>query len=139
MAEQPQQFQSILVVNGDVLVRHALADYLRHCGYAVIEASSTDEGATVLDDRSVLVDAVLCDAEAPGARNAFEFRAWARQLAHRQDVQVALAGDIDAAVQKAAEFCENGPHLARPYDPQSVVDYIRRLVGTARQLPDGRS
>jgi len=131
MAEQSQQLQSILVVDGEVLVRHAIADYLRHCGYSVIEASSTDEGATVLNDQSLLVDAVLCDAQAPGERNAFEFRAWARELEHRQDVQVALTGNIDAAAQKAAEFCEHGPHLARPYDPQSVVDYIRRLMGIA--------
>ena len=132
MAEQSRQIQRILVVDGDVLVRHAIADYLRDCGFSVIEASTTDEGATVLDDQSLIVDAVLCDAQATGERNAFEFRAWAARLEHRQDVQVALAGNIDAAAQKAAELCENGPHLARPYDPQSVLDYVRRLIGTSR-------
>jgi DNA-binding NtrC family response regulator len=130
MAEQAQQPECILVVDGDILIRHAISDYLRHCGYVVIEAASTDEAETVLNDDSLAVSAVLCDAEAPGKRNAFELRAWAKE--HRQDMQIALAGNIEAAAHKAAELCEQGPHLARPYDPQGVVDYIRRLLGGAR-------
>jgi CheY-like chemotaxis protein len=124
-----EQSQCVLVVDGDVLVRHAISDYLRHCGYIVVEAASTDEAATVLTDASLEVDVVLCDAEAPGSQNAFQFRLWAAGL--RQDVQIALAGNIEAAAHKAAELCDQGPHLARPYDPQGVVDYIRRLLGSA--------
>ena len=127
MAEAIQESDCVLVVDGDVLVRHAIADYLRQCGYIVIEASSTDEAEIVINESSLAVDAVLCDAEAPGSRNAFAFRAWASE--QRQAVQIALAGNIDAAAQRAAELCEQGPHLARPYDPQGVVDYIRRLTG----------
>jgi CheY-like chemotaxis protein len=110
-----------------VLVRHAIADYLRQCGYVVVEASTTDEAMIVLSDSDLNVEAVLCDAEAPGSTNAFQFRTWAVQ--HHQDVEVALAGSVDAAASKAAELCEEGPHLGRPYDPQSVLDYIRRLIG----------
>src|ERR1700712_2377540 len=114
MAEHPQQPQCILVVDGDVLVRHAIADYLRDCGYAVVEASSPDEAAIVLEEVSLPIEAVLCDANAPGSRNAFQFRSWAQE--QRQHVQIALAGSIEAATQTAAELCEHGPHLARPYD-----------------------
>lgn len=127
MASAAEQPECILVVDGDVLVRHAISDYLRHCGYVVIEASSTDEAITVLNERKLPINAVLCDAEAPGSQNSFQFRAWAKQ--QRQDVQIALAGNIESAAHKAAELCEEGPHLARPYDPQSVVEYIRRLLG----------
>jgi CheY-like chemotaxis protein len=130
MAEQPTTPQCILVIDGDVLVRHALADYLRNCGYVVVEASSTDEAITVLSDESIAIDAVLCDAEAPGSQNAFQLRAWAAE--HRKHVRLALAGNIEAAAHKAAEFCDDGPHLARPYDPQAVVEYIRRLLGGAQ-------
>jgi len=119
------------VIDRDVLVRHAIADYLRDCGYVVVEASSTDEAATVLKENSLSVDVVLCDAEAPGAQNGFELRAWARQ--HEPQVEFAVVGNIEAAANKAAELCEEGPNLARPYDPQSVVEYIRRILGNARQ------
>ena len=130
MAEQTQQPKCILVVDGEVLVRHAIADYLRECGYMVVESSSTDEAVTVLKEETLSVDAVLCDADAPGSLSSFQLRAWAIQI--RQNVQIALAGNIDAAARKAAELCEEGPQLGRPYDPQSVVEYIRRLLGAAK-------
>lgn len=130
MADTAQRPGCILVVDRDVLVRHAIADYLRDCGYVVIEASSTEEAATVLGERTLVVDAALCDAEVPGSRNAFEFRAWVRQ--HHPSVDVALVGNVEAAANKAAELCERGPDLARPYDPQSVIAYIRRVLGAAR-------
>lgn len=126
MAPEPREPQRILVVDGDVLVRHVISDYLRTCGYVVIEAASTDEAAIVLDDTTV--DAALCDAQAPGTRSAFQFRAWALQ--RRPDVHVILAGTIESAANKAAELCEDGPQLRRPYDPQSVVEYIRRIIGS---------
>lgn len=127
MAHQPGESQRLIVVDGEVLVRHVISDYLRTCGYIVVEASSTDEAAIVLDDVTFAVDAVLCDADTPGSRSAFQLRSWALQ--RRSEVQVILAGSIAAAANKAAELCEEGPQLRRPYDPQGVVDYIRRMLG----------
>ena len=127
MEKQAGESRSLLVVDGDVLVRHVISDYLRTCGYVVIEAASMDEAVVVLEDATVIVGAVLCDVEAPGTRSAFELRACALQK--RPETQVILAGSITAAANKAAELCEEGPQLSRPYDPQSVAEYIRRLIG----------
>ena len=129
MGKPEQQSDSVLVIDGDVLVRHAIADYLRNCGYIVIEAATTDEAVIVLQRKSLPVNAVLCDAQAPGRMNPFAFRVWAQ--AQRSELQIALAGNIEIAAQKAAELCEEGPQLGRPYDPQSVVTYIRRMIGRA--------
>jgi CheY-like chemotaxis protein len=128
MAHHPSESQRLLVVDGEVLVRHVISDYLRTCGYVVIEAATTDEAGIVLGDSTVSIDAVLCDAEAPGGRTAFELRAWAAQS--RPEVQIILAGSIEATANKAAELCDEGPRLRRPYDPQSVVEYIRRIMGS---------
>jgi CheY-like chemotaxis protein len=130
MADPTQQSECILVIDGDVLVRHAIADYLRQCGYTVVEASSTDEAVIVLNEADLQVTTALCDAEVPGLRNAFELRMWA--AANRPEVHIALAASPEAAAGKAAELCDEGPQLSRPYDPQSVVDYIRRVLGGAR-------
>jgi len=132
MAEQSGESQRLLVVDGDVLVRHVISDYLRTCGYVVVEAASTDEAVVVLDDTHVTVNAVLCDADAPGRQSAFQLRAWAVQ--RRPETQIILAGTVAAAANKAAELCEEGPQLQRPYDPQGVVEYIRRIIGT--RAPD---
>jgi DNA-binding response OmpR family regulator len=90
MADQTDPPRSILIVDGDVLVRHAIADYLRDCGYIVIEAASTDEAKIVLNDANLGLDAVLADAETTGSINAFQLRTWAAE--HRRNVQIVLAG-----------------------------------------------
>jgi len=128
MAQQSGESQRLLVVDGDVLVRHVISDYLRTCGYIVIEAASTDEAALVLEDSTLRIEAVLCDADVPGTQSAFQLRAWA--IRQTPATQVILAGSVTAAANKAAELCEEGPQLRRPYDPQSVAEYIRRIIGT---------
>lgn len=116
---------SVIIADGDILVRHALADYLRHCGYTVIEAANSDEVVAVLNEKAVAVDILLCVAELGGALGGFGLGRWVRE--HRRDVDVEMAGSVAAAADKAADICEQGPHLARPYDPQSVVDRIKQL------------
>ena len=116
---------AVLVVDGDVLSRHAIADYLRHCGYIVVEAVNTDEALTALEEPSLSVDVILCDAQAIGTRSAFELAQWVR--GNRPELEVRIAGSLPATADTAAELCESGPHLARPYEPQAVVDYIKQL------------
>lgn len=122
----PPEHDAILVVDGEVLVRHAISDYLRDCGYTVVEAANGDEAVTVLGEAGLQVDAILCDAQIEGSFNGFELRQWVRQ--HRPELQIILSGTVASAANAAAELCEQGPQLARPYEPQSVVDYIKRLL-----------
>ncbi|PZN97215.1 MAG: response regulator [Alphaproteobacteria bacterium] len=116
---------AVLIVDGDILSRHALADYLRQCGYTVVEAVSTDEAHVALADAELEVDVILCDIDATGRQSAFELAQWVRQ--HRPELEVKIAASLKAAAEKAAELCENGPNLARPYEPRAVVDYIKQL------------
>ena len=117
--------QSVLIVDGDIISRHAIADYLRHCGYAVVEAANTDEALTALAELSLGVDIILCDIAAIGARSGFELAQWVRD--NRPGLEVRLAGSLDVVAKTAADLCETGPHLKRPYEPQAVVDYIKQL------------
>jgi DNA-binding response OmpR family regulator len=117
----------ILIVDADILIRHPLAEYLRECGYRVVQAANLDEARKVFTQRRrrLAIDVVLADADAPGAENAFAFAAWVR--ANRLCVEVILAGSVDAAAEKAGELCEEGP-LSKPYDHQLVRDRIRRSL-----------
>ena len=116
---------SVLIVDGDIVSRHVIADYLRHCGYAVVEAANTDEALVGLAEPTLSIDVILCDVSALGSRSAFELATWVR--ANRPELEVKLAQGAEIAAQTAAELCENGPHLRRPYEPEAVVDYIKRL------------
>ena len=132
--EEVTRKQAILVVDSEVIVRHAISDYLRECGYDVIEAASTDEATTVLGDASLEVDAVMCDVAAAGTRNGFELSLWMKK--ERPGLELILSGSIPAAAGAAARLCEQGPHVARPYDPQAVVDYVRRLFAQRDRAGD---
>ena len=116
---------SVLVVDGDIVSRHVLADYLRHCGYAVVEAATIDEAFIALKEPSLSIDVILCHVSALGSQTCFDLANWVR--AHRPELEVKLAAGDETAAQTAAELCENGPHLARPYEPEAVTDYIKQL------------
>lgn len=115
----------ILLLDGDVLSRHTLAEYLRSCGYRVVEASTSEEALAVLGHGAPLIDTVLFDLEAPGERRGFALRNHLRDT--YPAIDIIPAGSAAKAAQEAAELCEEGPELARPYDPQLVLDRIRRM------------
>jgi CheY-like chemotaxis protein len=128
MTDQPAAepiLSSVLVVDGDIVSRHVIAEYLRHCGYGVVESANTDEALVALGEPSLSIDVILCDVSAVGSQSGFELASWVR--AHRPKLEVRLAASVDTAAQTAAELCESGPHLKRPYEPEAVVDYIKRL------------
>ena len=117
--------ETILVVEGEVFVRMVISDYLRGCGYKVIEAANSDEALVVLQNPEIAIDVVFSSIEAPGSMDGFELSRWIR--ANRPGLDVLLAGSVPRAVSVATELCDEGP-LPKPYEPQVVVDRIRRLI-----------
>lgn len=113
----------ILLVESDVLVRNPLAEYLRDCGFRVLEAAGAGEARRLLAEGAQPVDVVLADADAPGA---FALARWIRE--GFPAIRLVMAGSPAIAAEKAGELCEDGPLLAKPYDPQIVLDRIRRLL-----------
>jgi DNA-binding response OmpR family regulator len=122
----------ILIVESDLLVLYPLADYLRECGYYVVEASSAGEARTILNDVRASIDIVLADVGAADD-NGFALASWIRQ--NHQAVEVILTGSIATATQKAAELCHEGPDLAKPYEHYLVLERIKRLRGARDRNP----
>ena len=56
---------TVLVVEDEVLIRMSTADYLRGCGYHIIEVGSGDEAVAVLK-ADVRIDVVFTDVSMPG-------------------------------------------------------------------------
>ncbi|MGA8772505.1 MAG: response regulator [Rhodomicrobium sp.] len=125
-AQPTSTSSTILVVDEEVLIRFAIADYLRDCGYRVIEAASGKEAMLVIEKSDLKIDIVLCDAALKGKVNGFNLAQWVRT--NRTGMPVILAGTPAKAADAAAELCDEGPNLARPYEPQLVVDRIKRLL-----------
>jgi CheY-like chemotaxis protein len=118
--------ETVLVVEPDLLVRVPLTEYLRHCGYRVFEAVQADEAVLVLEHGKFRVDVILSAVEMPGSMSGFQLSQWVRS--HRPGVEVILAGTVKRAADAAADLCEDGPHLMKPYDPQMVVERIKRSL-----------
>jgi CheY-like chemotaxis protein len=49
--KKPAKLKTILVLDGDALVRMPVVQYLRDCGYRVVEAATTEEAIAITEDR----------------------------------------------------------------------------------------
>lgn len=122
----------VLVVDADILVRTPLAEYLRECGYLVIEAAGSVEAQALLTEKPSVVDIVLADVGGED-RSGFALAKWIRE--RLPDIRVVLAGSIAGSVEKAAGLCEDSPALSKPYDHRVVLDQIRRLRAARKVGP----
>lgn len=131
MAYSTTQPVSIIIADSEVIIRNVLSDYLRQCGYKVINAASSDEVVEILVDGTASISVILSDSDLGGSMTAFSLRFWVREK--RPDIEFVLAGNVDVAAKVAGELCDAGPHLKRPYDPQLVLAHIKQLLATARK------
>lgn len=117
--------EMILVVDGDVITRTVISEYLRQCGFHVLEAGTGSEAMQALQHEEFSIDVVMSDVELPGEINGFDLSHWIRK--NMPQVKVLLASAVDRIADTAGELCEEGPHLAKPYDHKMILDHIKRL------------
>jgi CheY-like chemotaxis protein len=131
MSDQAQASSAIggtvLVVEDEVLLRLVVAEYLRDCGFKVIEAAHADEALMVLKQPDLRIDVLFSDIEMPGSMDGFALAQWTRT--NCPGLEVILTGSVPRAVNAAANLCEEGP-MPKPYEPRSVHDRIRRLLAS---------
>lgn len=124
-AGSPLGAPHLLLVDHDGLARSAIASYLRECGYHVVEAVSAAEAIALLRERAGAFDIAFVAVDVAGDMDGFALAHWIRE--HAPGVHVLLAATEEKAASLAGTLCETGPHLRKPYEPQSLVDWIRRL------------
>lgn len=110
-----------------------IADYLRQCGYRVIEAVNADEAIVVLKNGELRVDIVLAAVEITNTRDGFALSHWVRE--NRPGVEVIMASSLARAASSAGELCEQGPHGKKPYETTSIISEVNQLLATTRRTP----
>ena len=109
----------------------SLADYLRECGFQVLEAASGDEALEVLQARGDDVDVVFSDIQMPGKTDGFGLARWIRH--HLEGMTVLLTSGVAHAASKAEDLCLDGPIVEKPYDHKTLHADILRLKERSRQ------
>ena len=114
---------TIFVVDGDILVRMVIADYLRDCGYRVVEGVNADDVLAVLE-AGRKIDVILTEVQLAGSIDGFEL---ARQIREKHpDIDVILTSGVTRAADKAGDLCDDGP-VEKPYQPQEIIRRINIL------------
>lgn len=130
-----QPVPTILLLENEVLIRMPLAEYLRDCGYRVLEAVTVGEAKSVLT-AGIRVDLVFTSAKPGGGQNGFMLASWVRQ--HHPATKVLLTSDIANAAQKAGDLCASGPMSAKPHRHDLVLRRIQTLLHRAGRSSPGR-
>jgi DNA-binding response OmpR family regulator len=114
----------VLLVEGDIVVRHALAEYLRDCGFTVVEVANGEEARRALTTPDLTIDVVLADMSTP--QSGFPLRDWIRS--QNLAAEIIMTGSVEKAVDEASTICNDGPALAKPYQHHMVLDHIRQVL-----------
>ena len=120
-----------MVVEPDVLVRMTIADYLRECGYRVVEAITGEEALSILG-AGVKVDTILSAVKLPGAVDGFALAQ--RTRGGVGGVEVILTTGYAMTAKKAGALCELGSRK-HPYHPDLIVDRLKLLFERHRPKP----
>lgn len=121
---------TIMVLEPDVIVRAEISDFLRQCGYRVIEGVDAEDAHEIIRSGTRL-DVVLAEVHLRGASNGFELAQELRQT--RPEIAVILVSSIANVVDKASDLCGRGP-LKKPYRAEDVLRQIQVLIERRRQL-----
>lgn len=129
-AEGADEKPVILVVEDEVLIRMVIAEYLRDCGYQVVEAGNGRE-AISLFEAGLEVEVVFTDVQMPGDTDGFALARWLRP--HHPGIKVIITSGVAKACDAAEDLCEDGPLLQKPYEAAEVERRIKLLIELRRQ------
>jgi len=127
--DQPASQGTILLVEDDALIRKPIAQYLRDCGYEVIETENANEAKTVLLNEDTIIDVVLSDVNISILMDGYGLSKWLRE--QRPELEMIWAATLPRTVHAAKELCDDGS-LPNPPEAQVVLDRIRHLLATRK-------
>ena len=116
---------TILVVEDEVLIRFALADFLRECGYRVLEAHNGEEAQSLLRAGEA-VEILFSDINLGQGISGFELAQWTR--ANFKDVRILLTSGAHKSAEIAVDLCD-GPFLRKPFAYEHLAERIKVLLG----------
>jgi CheY-like chemotaxis protein len=120
------------VVKDGALVGMPVSDYLRHCGYRVLEAANADEALLLLQKPGIQADVVMTDVGRSGAMTGFK-------LAQRVHTFLASwgLGDWLLGIGRSLRAEYNALGVPGPLPPR-LAALVKNTEATAKGVTAGR-
>lgn len=115
---------TILVVDDEVLIRLSVSEFLRECGYRVLEAVRAEEAQAIFGAGEP-IELLFSDVDLGSGMNGIMLATWVRQ--NYPAVRIVLTSGVESVAKEAAYLCD-GPVLVKPYPYTVLEDHIKRLL-----------
>jgi CheY-like chemotaxis protein len=124
--EEATRQRAVLVVEDEILIRSAVAEFLRNVGYRVIEAADAAEAVAIFASRTQ-IDLVFSDINMPGPMDGLGLVRWIAD--HRPGIQVILT----SAISHARRAGQSGAGFLRK--PYRLAEAARRIASLLNDPP----
>ena len=124
----------ILVVEDEILIRAAVAEYLRKSGYTVVEAADAAEAIAVFASGEP-IDLAMCDVNMPGTMDGLGLARWIRR--HHCTLPVLLTSGRRIALSAGktpADF-----FIAKPYRLEKLAERLKLILASGGSASDDGS
>ena len=113
----------VLVVEDEILIRAAVAEYLRRLRYTVVEAADAAEAIAVFISGE-LIDVVICDVDMPGTMDGLGLARWINR--HHAALPVLLTSGRGIALS-AGKIPANS-FIAKPYRLAELAKRLKSML-----------
>ena len=123
----------VLVVEDEILIRAAVAEYLRISGYTVVEAADAAEAIAVFASGEP-IDVVMCDVDMPGTMDGLGLARWINR--HHSGLPVLLTSGRRIALSASkipADF-----FIGKPYRLEVLAERLRLMLASRDSSADER-
>lgn len=122
---QQSDARTVLVVEDETMVRMPIAEYLRDCGYNVVEAGDASEAIAAMDAETP-VSLVFTDIRMPGKMDGFGLAEWFQS--HHPDVPVLLTSGYHGGRSSPGISIPGTRFIEKPYSQNQVARRIAALL-----------
>jgi two-component system chemotaxis sensor kinase CheA len=130
MIEQPERF-TVLIVDDEPLVRASLGRFLRHYGYAAIEAATVEQAIELV--QGTPVQAVILDVRMPGGRSGLDVLAPLRANPALARIPVLILTGAFLSEDEELTITRYRAHLFhKPEGYDTLVTFLDQLTGRDR-------
>lgn len=116
---------TVLVVEDDMMVRMPIAEYLRECGYTVLEAGDAAEAIETVHAADQ-VNLVFSDVRMPGTMDGFGLAHWLGS--HYPHIPVLLTSGYTSSCGLSADGAQGVRLIEKPYSQAYVARRIHDLL-----------